>query len=174
MPTQREWALLALAPVLVFAAGRVDRVDRGDAEPAAVVVEATEPAKPRAEASQVPDARNLDLAQLRRNANVGETQNVFERRSWYVPPPPSPPSPPPKPVAPPPPAAPPLPFTYLGRYEDAAKAVIFLVRGERILLVTAGEVIEGTYRVEGIVGAALGLTYLPLNIRQTLNVGTAG
>jgi len=48
------------------------------------------------------------------------------------------------------------------------------VRGDRVLTVSAGDVIEGTYRVDGIVGARLGLTYLPLNIRQTLDIGNAG
>jgi hypothetical protein len=70
--------------------------------------------------------------------------------------------------------APPLPFTYLGRYQDNGEPVIFLVRGDRILTVSAGEIIEGTYRVEGIEGSTLALTYLPLNIRQTLDVGAAG
>ena len=38
----------------------------------------------------------------------------------------------------------------------------------------AGDVIEGTYRVDGIVGSTLSLTYLPLNIQQKLDVGHAG
>jgi hypothetical protein len=77
-------------------------------------------------------------------------------------------------VPPPPPTAPPLPFTYLGRYDESAKPVIFLVRGDRVLLVSTGDIIEGTYRVDGIAGTSLGLTYLPLNIKQTLDIGHAG
>jgi hypothetical protein len=120
---------------------------------------------------------DLDLAPRVRAANAGETANAFESKSWYVPPPPPPP-PPPGPVLPPPPppapVAPPLPFTYLGRYDDSVNAVIYLVRGDRVLLVHAGDVIEGTYRVEGIVGTKLDLTYLPLKIRQSLDIGHAG
>jgi hypothetical protein len=168
MPTKREWALLALAPVVIFAAVGADH---GDSDNAVAVAEATRTPKSKVEVSRVADAGDLDLSQLRRGANADETGNAFESKSWYVPPPPPPPA---KPLPPPPPTAPPLPFTYLGRYEDLVKPVIFLVRGDRVLLVSAGDVIEGTYRVDGIVGTTLGLTYLPLNIRQTLDIGNAG
>jgi len=136
-------------------------------------------AQARAEARPVPgerlaQAEDLDLAQLRRPA-AADPANAFESKSWYVPPPPPPPPPPPAPPAPPPaPKAPPLPFTYLGQYQDSDKPVILLVKQDRIYTVKAGDVIEGTYRVDGIVGATLGLTYLPLNIKQILNIGQAG
>ena len=39
--------------------------------------------------------------------------------------------------------------------------------------VSAGDVIENTYRVEGLAGGRLELTYLPLDIRQTLSTGEA-
>ncbi|MBI2318081.1 MAG: hypothetical protein HYY28_11100 [Betaproteobacteria bacterium] len=170
MPTKREWALLALAPAIVLAALGVESEDR---DGAAEVAEVAKTVTAKAEAGRAADSGVLDLADLRRDAGGSDAQNAFEAKSWYVPPPP-PPQTPAKLLPPPPPSAPPLPFTYLGRYEDSAKPVIFLVRGDRILLVSAGDVIEGTYRVEGIAGAALGLTYLPLNIRQTLNIGNAG
>ena len=168
MPTKREWVLLALAPVVILVAAGADR---GGSDNAAPVPEATRTGKTKADVSRVVAAGNLDLSQPRHEAHSGETGNAFESKSWYVPPPPPPP---PKPLPPPPPTAPPLPFSYLGRYEDLAKPVIFLVRGDRILLVSAGDVIEGTYRVDGIVGTTLGLTYLPLNIRQTLDIGNKG
>jgi len=168
MPNKREWVLLALASVVIFAAAGADF---GDSDNAVPMAEVTRTGKTKTEVSHVADAGDLDLSRLRREANPGETGNAFESKSWYVPPPPPPPA---KPLPPPPPTAPPLPFTYLGRYEDLAKPVIFLVRGDRVLMVSAGDVIEGTYRVDGIVGTALGLTYLPLNIRQTIDVGNAG
>jgi hypothetical protein len=171
MPTKREWTLLALVPVVIYAAAGADF---GDSDNAVPVAEVTRTGKTKVEVSRVADAGDLDLSQRRREANAGETANAFESKSWYVPPPPPPPAPPAKLLPPPPPTAPPLPFTYLGRYEDSAKPVIFLVRGDRVLLVRAGDVIEGTYRVEGIVGTALGLTYLPLKIRQSLDIGHAG
>jgi hypothetical protein len=168
MPTKREWMLLALTSMVIFAAAGAGR---GDSDNAVPLAEVTRTVKAKAEVSRVADAGDLDLSQYRRGADAGETGNAFESKSWYVPPPPPPPA---KPLPPPPPTAPPLPFTYLGRYEDLAKPVIFLVRGDRVLLVSAGDVIEGTYRVDGIIGTVLGLTYLPLNIRQTLDIGNAG
>ena len=116
----------------------------------------------------------LDWARLQRATPVGEVTSAFESTSWYVPPPPPPPPPPAKPVPPPPPAAPPLPFTYLGQYQDAAKPIFFLVRGDSVLSVSEGDVIDGAYRVDGVVGTALSLTYLPLNSKQTLSTGDAG
>lgn len=98
-----------------------------------------------------------------------EVGNVFAATSWYVPPPPPPPA---KPAPPPKPTAPPLPFSYLGRYEDAA-LVIMLVKGDRVYTVSVGDVIESTYRVERVSSGMVELTYLPLNIRQTLSTGAA-
>ncbi|HEX8979142.1 MAG TPA: hypothetical protein VF811_05485 [Parasulfuritortus sp.] len=95
--------------------------------------------------------------------------NLFTQKSWYVPPPPPPP---PKPLPPPPPTAPPLPFGYMGSYEAPnGPLIIFLTKGDQLYTVSPGDVIEGIYRVEGISAGRLGLTYLPLNIRQSLPVG---
>ncbi len=99
-----------------------------------------------------------------------EAGSIFSATSWYVPPPPPPPQllPPPPP---PKPTAPPLPFGYLGRYQESQAAIIILVKGDRIYTVSAGEVIENTYRVEGVAGGRVELTYLPLNIKQTIDTG---
>jgi hypothetical protein len=163
-----EWALLALVSAVILFA-----VASPDAEPDEVVAPSRAVPARKAQAKPAPDEFELDLAQLRREAPAKEPANAFESKSWYVPPPP-PPVVQVKPAPPPPPSAPPLPFTFLGLYQDSATHVIFLVRGDRILAVRAGEVIEGTYRVEGIVGTTLAITYLPLNIRQTLTVGATG
>jgi len=85
--------------------------------------------------------------------------------------PPPPPPPPPKPLPPPPPTAPPLPFSFMGRYEEGTTRIILLVRDERIYTVSEGEVIDNTYRVERLTGGQLELTYLPLNIKQTISAG---
>jgi len=168
MPTKREWTLLALAlPVILAAAG----ADRGVGENAAIVAEVARSVKSRADVSRSADVANLKLPQLRREETAAAAGNAFESKSWYVAPPPPPPA---LPSPPPVPTAPPLPFSYLGRYEDAGKPIIFLSRGDRVLSVTAGEVIEGTYRVDGISGSTLAMTYLPLNVRQTLDIGNAG
>jgi hypothetical protein len=97
--------------------------------------------------------------------------HAFRAMSWYVPPPPPPPPPPPKPLPPPPPTAPPMPFSFMGRYEEGTTRIILLVRDERIYTVSEGEVIDNTYRVERLTGGQLELTYLPLNIKQTISAG---
>jgi hypothetical protein len=89
-------------------------------------------------------------------------------------PPPPPPPPPPRAAGPAPaPSAPPLPFQYLGKLDDSERLRVFLLRGERIHTVSVGDVIDGTYRVERIDGGQMTLIYLPLNISQTLSVGSA-
>ena len=97
--------------------------------------------------------------------------NTFGAMSWHVPPPPAPPKPAVKPGPPPPPAAPPMPFTFLGRYEDGDTRTIMLVKGDRIYTVSEGDVIDQTYRVDRLAGGQLELTYLPLDIKQTIGTG---
>ncbi|MBA2961848.1 MULTISPECIES: secretion system X translation initiation factor [Ramlibacter] len=102
---------------------------------------------------------------------------LFAVKSWQPPPPPPPPvTVATAPAAPPPPAAPaapPLPFRFLGRLEQDASRKVFLQRGERVYAVAAGDVIDGQYRVDSIDAAQLRLTYLPLNIAQTLGIGSS-
>lgn len=64
-----------------------------------------------------------------------------------------------------------MPFSFFGRYEEGETQIILLVRGDRIYTVSAGDVIDNTYRVEGLAGGRLELTYLPLNIKQTISTG---
>lgn len=101
---------------------------------------------------------------------VGDAFNVT---SWYVPPPAPRVVAKPVVVAPPPPAptAPSLPFTYLGRYGDTASRTIILSKGDRVYTVAVGDVIENNYRVEKFTPGMVHLTYLPLNIEQTLRTG---
>jgi len=174
MPTKREWAMLALVlPVILLAAAATDPAEE---DSSLAVAEVARPERSHAEAPHAALAGDLDLAQLRREVAAVEPADAFASKSWYVPPPPPPPPPPTLATALPPPAptAPPLPFTYLGKFQDSAQPVFFLLRGDRLLTVKAGDVIEGTYRLEGVAGAMLSLTYLPLNIKQQLNIGSAG
>lgn len=123
-----------------------------------------------ARAGQQAEPAHVELDRLRQPQAKTGIGNAFDITSWYVPPPPPPPPPP----APPPvPTAPPLPFTYLGRYEDAPSRMVILVKGERMYTVAAGDVIEGTYRIERMAPGMVELTYLPLNIKQTLSTGEA-
>ena len=73
---------------------------------------------------------------------------------------------------PPPPAqAPPLPFKVLGRYVEADRVKIFLQHDGQDLVVQVGDSIAGLYQVESLNDGVLTLLYVPLNQKQTLDVG---
>jgi hypothetical protein len=133
-----------------------------EAAPAA----AAEPAEP---ASRVEPAAVPAVAEAPAKAEIVD---AFASKTWYVPPPPPPPvklEPPPKPTAPP------LPFSFMGRYDDyEGPPVIMLVRGDRLYTVSEGDSIDGTYRVERVENGQVELTYLPLQERQMLQIGNPG
>jgi hypothetical protein len=68
--------------------------------------------------------------------------------------------------------APPMPFTFVGMLESGtAKPSAFLAKGEALLVVSAGDVLDNnTYRVDRLSASEIVMTYLPLNIQQTLSV----
>lgn len=114
------------------------------------------------------ELERLKLAKPEAATEKADVANAFNPTSWYVPPPP-PPLPPPLP--PPKPSAPPLPFTYLGRYEDPPKVVVILSNGDRLYTVSEGEVIDGVYRLDRIADEAVEIVYLPMNINQSVGMG---
>jgi len=140
---------------------------------------------PRTRSAEAPAPRNaapaapvLDLKKLQRRRAASPDADPFGARSFRpAPPKPAAPSPaaiaaaaaPPPPPAPPP--APPLPFVYMGHLSEGADTTVFLVSGERNLVVRPGEVIDNTYKLEEVNDRALVLTYLPLSQRQTLPIG---
>ncbi|MBI4986641.1 MAG: hypothetical protein HZC24_15190 [Rhodocyclales bacterium] len=70
------------------------------------------------------------------------------------------------------PVAPPLPFSFGGRYVEAGRTLVFLMEGERVHAVRVGDTIKGAYRVDAIEPTVVQLTYLPLNLRQSLPTGS--
>jgi hypothetical protein len=107
---------------------------------------------------------------LRQQLSDKASADLFAARSFYV-------APPPKPLAvvtPPPPKAPPLPFAYMGRFQEGgASVVIFLTRGERLYSVRVGEVIDETYRIENLTPNEVIFIYLPMDERQVLRIAEA-
>ena len=71
----------------------------------------------------------------------------------------------------PPPTAPPLPFTYMGKLMSGGELAVFLVQGERNLIVHEGDTIDSLYRIERIAEGDITLLFLPLNQRQTIVIG---
>jgi len=173
-----HWTLIIVATiVLVVTAPAEDDEDaakpvstRNSRSADAAAFPATSDGQRAIESGRVELERLAKLEKQRRERL--KASDAFNTTSWYVPPPP------PKYVAPPPPpvivpTAPPLPFTYLGRYGDASARVVILCRGDRVYTVAVGEVIDNMYRVEQAAGGKVDLTYLPLNIRQSLATGDA-
>ena len=70
--------------------------------------------------------------------------------------------------APQPPA---MPFRVLGRYVDAGEETVFLQHAERNIAARVGDVLSEQYKVESVSAGVLTLIYLPLNLRQTLDIG---
>lgn len=88
--------------------------------------------------------------------------NLFPAQSWQPPPPPPPPPEKPK--------APPLPFAYLGHLAEGGKITLFLGSQQRTLIVHAGDTIDGIYRIDAITPQRALITYLPLDIQQSLTL----
>jgi hypothetical protein len=160
--TRKQLLFAVLAATLGLAIWTHERQGDG-AEPAAVrQPEAQTGAAPVETAS---GTATLALDQLGKREPVKTDADPFVPKTWYVPPPAPPPEPPPKPTAPP------LPFQYVGKFEDAqdkGKAVIYLAKGNDAYSVKPGDTLDGQYRFEGLERGVLVFTYLPLAIRQTL------
>src|SRR5262249_54067360 len=121
------------------------------------------PAPVRASASSAADAAAPAILRLiPRGELIGDadlaSNPVFESQNWNPPAPKAPPPPPP-----PPPTAPPLPFTFVGKAQSEGAVEVYLARGDKLYLVKAKDVIDGTYRVDTIKPPMMTLTYLPMN-----------
>lgn len=97
--------------------------------------------------------------------------DAFAELSW-IPHPPVVRTAPPPPPAPVVPTAPALPFVFVGLMEQGAgKPQAFLSKGDTLLVVAAGDVIDSNnYRVDSLSAQQIGITYLPLNTPQTLTI----
>ena len=71
----------------------------------------------------------------------------------------------------PPPAAvaPPLPFSYLGRWQEGGRSAVFLWRGDRSFKVLGPGPLDADYAVERLGPRHVVLRYLPLNELQQLS-----
>jgi hypothetical protein len=94
--------------------------------------------------------------------------NLFPEQTWFIAPPPPPPPPY---VPPPPPQAPALPFSYMGRWQDAGQTTYYLMRGALPVSVRAGQVLDSVWRLEPVANGILNFTYLPLDQTRSLRAG---
>jgi len=111
-------------------------------------------------------AIRYDLSAIKRVVpdNLQSSQ-MFQSKTWYSPPPPTSSA---SSLPPAPPSAPPLTFTFLGRMIDGNERILFLFRNGHQYTVKANDVIDDTYRVDKITNSNAVLTYLPMNVQQTL------
>ncbi|MGO5000041.1 hypothetical protein [Oceanisphaera sp. W20_SRM_FM3] len=106
--------------------------------------------------------------------NRAVNADLFAAHSWYVAPKRAPVALVPVSLPPPPakPMTPPLPFRFIGKLDDSQKIRVFLQQGEKVHVVSQGDVIDGTYRVDGVTDDGMTLLYLPLQVTQSLSVGS--
>ena len=166
--------VLASAGLAVFG-------DRSRGNVADGVVEAVTRATPvtparageRAPAGAGSDAVAADIQRLherpafvrRTEKNLRENVLLFAAGSW---------EPPAKPAvsAPPVASAPPLPYVYVGRKFQEGAWEVYLASGEELRVARRLAVLDAHYRVDDIHPPVLSLTYLPLNLKQTMNIGS--
>jgi len=152
-PLARRAALAIVA--LAAAAGAVT----GREKPAIELVE-TRPARIEAAAAAPLD---IDLDKLRsRGEGEALQRDPFARLSF---------APPQQAAAvPAAPAAPPLPFRYFGRLTENGKTEVFVMRGDELISVAPGRKIDAQYRVDSIGEQAIAFTYLPMKLKQSMEL----
>jgi hypothetical protein len=172
MGARQRW--VALISLLMLALTAAAWVREAEMDPVAEVVEAPvrgeRPVRPTEPVQ--PSAGRVALEKLRRHSLDANDADPFAVRSWR--------KPAPRPAIgtemaapPPPPTAPPLPFVYMGKLISAEDNAVFLVQGERNLVVHEGDVIDSMYRIDKFADTQILLTHLPTGIRQTLVIGEA-
>jgi len=100
------------------------------------------------------------------------------------PPPPPPPSPviiaevPAEPVVVEPPPVviptPPFPFKFAGvQRQLSGQTIYFLIKDNKLYTVEVGQILDSVYSIDGEEGGQLNVTYLPLDRKQTISMGSA-
>lgn len=95
-----------------------------------------------------------------------QATDMFQSHAWTSPPPPKPAATAELPAKP---VAPPLPYSYMGKLEDAPQGTLFLLSANnKVYTVLQGELIDRVWRVDGEDAASLHFTYVPLALPKTL------
>jgi hypothetical protein len=160
----RKLVLMLLAGILALYSSLHFRQGFTEASP----VEAESRARGRVAPASV-EEKSLALSLPERTSlNEAPKGNLFASTSWAAPTPPSPA--PPEAAPPPSPEAPPLPYSFVGLLEDSAQPTAFLSNKEALLIVAAGQTIDGNYRIDKVSSKEIVLTYLPLNQKQIIQI----
>jgi hypothetical protein len=80
-------------------------------------------------------------------------------------------------VEPPPPVViptPPFPFKFAGvQRQSSGQTIYFLVKDNKLYTVEVGQILDSLYSIDGEEGGQLNVTYLPLDRKQTISLGSA-
>lgn len=76
------------------------------------------------------------------------------------------------PVIPPSLSAPPMPYRIAGHVVNDGQAHVVLMKGDQVLTVKTGDVLDGGYRVQSVEGSRVTLVYIPLGMTQYLEVAS--
>lgn len=131
----------------------------------------------RAAKKQENTAESLDVSKLGQRKLNPKAGELFASTNWT-------PKPPPidleeqaaraeeakKAFVPPPPTAPPVPFKYAGKAISDNQTWVFLSQAKDNHIAKIGGKITDQYRLDAITEESISLTYLPLNIKQTLTI----
>jgi hypothetical protein len=163
---QRRWLIGVALLLTVIAVFSVDKNTDSDNDLVEVNVAKKREMPRKGQTLTEVESSDVLVDKLQRPTMPSEVKDMFPASSWYVPPPVT--------RVVPPPAAPPLPFVFIGKMqEDGNKYVVFLERQNRIYLVREGGAIDANYRVDSINVPVMTLTYIPLDIKQTVQIGEA-
>lgn len=133
------------------------------------IPEAAQPATAAGSTAHTTSAPDLRVDKLIRQRSEQKVADLFASYAWA----PTVQTPPPvavEPAAPPQPAAPvtpPLPFAYLGRMVRNERTLVYLMKGEDMLLAESGQTL-GEYRVDDIGDSAMTFSFVPSGAKQTL------
>ncbi|MFN0039716.1 MAG: hypothetical protein ACKVP2_09415 [Burkholderiales bacterium] len=178
--TRQRWVVLgALLLATLTAAAWVSEDEKttlaeavGHVSPASQATEAPQRSGSKQSAEPM---ETLQIEKLRKSQTAPIAGDPFAARSWRKRAPAARPvavvAAPAPPAPPPPPSAPPLPYTYMGKLVDDAGMAVFLVAGDRNLVVRQGETIDATYHLDSVSDARLLFTHLPTGIQQSFPIG---
>lgn len=170
-PSRKRMAMLIVAVGSVLLVQRVVALSADDAAEPVTAKPARERATPDAPRAAASGPARVQLDRLAQRvaapasaASAAEHGGLFDIVAWQPPAPKvtAPPPPPPKPTAPP------FPYPYMGGLSDDGVRTSFFMKGERVLAVKAGDVVDAAYRVDDMNDKQMTLTYLPLNEPMTV------
>jgi hypothetical protein len=162
----RRWALGAALLLTVAAAASVDNREGNNSQVVLANPSRMQVQQQSERTAAADPSADIQMDKLKRPALPESAKDMFAAKSWYVPPP--------MPKIVPVPVAPPFPFVYVGKMlEEGKSSTVFLERQNRVFLVREGDAIDSVYRVDTISPPEMVLTYLPLDIKQTVQIGEA-